>query len=94
MLNVKVVIIQLIIGLVIMILYKMSPDFPKPYEPFGRDINVKVYLSNYATKADLKNAIGTDTSKLAAKTVPDDLSNLKSKVDKLNIDYIAPVPVD
>ena len=31
----------------------MSQYFPKPYEPFGRNINVKVYLSNYATKADL-----------------------------------------
>ena len=32
----------------------MSQYFPKPYEPFGRDINVKVDLSNYATKADIK----------------------------------------
>ena len=36
-------------------LYKMSQYFPKPYEPFDRDINVKVDLSNYATKADIKN---------------------------------------
>ena len=34
----------------------MSQYFPKPYEPFGGDINVKVDLSNYATKAELKNA--------------------------------------
>ena len=39
---------------------KMSQYFPKPYEPFGRDINVKVDLSNYATKFDLKNATGID----------------------------------
>ena len=32
----------------------MSQYFPKPYKPFGGDINVKVDLSNYATKADLK----------------------------------------
>ena len=32
----------------------MSQYFPKPYGPFGRDINVKVDLSNYATKTDLK----------------------------------------
>ena len=38
----------------------MSQYFPKPYEPFGRDINVKVDLSNYATKFDLKNATGID----------------------------------
>ena len=32
----------------------MSQYFPKPYEPFGWDINVKVYLSNYAKKQILK----------------------------------------
>ena len=46
---------------------KMSHYFPKPYEPFGGDINAKVDLPNYATKADLKNATGIDTSKRAAK---------------------------
>ena len=51
--------------------------------PFGGDINVKVDLSNYATKAELKNATGADTSKLAKKF---DLANLKSNVDKLDID--------
>ena len=35
--------------------YKMSQYFTKPYEPFGGDISVKVDLSNYATKADIKN---------------------------------------
>ena len=40
----------------------MSQYFPKPYKPFGGDINVKVDLSNYATKAGLKNATGVDTS--------------------------------
>ena len=43
----------------------MSQYFPKPYEPFGGDINVKVNLSNYATKADLKNATGVETPKFA-----------------------------
>ena len=33
----------------------MSQFFPKPYEPFGGDINVKVDLSNYAAKTDIKN---------------------------------------
>ena len=32
----------------------MSQYLPKPYEPFGADINVKVDLSNYATKTDFK----------------------------------------
>ena len=40
----------------------MSQFFPKPYKPFAGDINVKVDLSNYATKADLTNATGLDTS--------------------------------
>ena len=30
----------------------MSHYFPKPYRAFRRDINVKVDLSNYATKKD------------------------------------------
>ena len=33
----------------------MSQYFPKPHEPFGGDINVKIDLSNYATKIDIKN---------------------------------------
>ena len=32
----------------------MSEYFPKPCEPFGRDIYVKVDLSNYATKTNIK----------------------------------------
>ena len=70
---------------------KMSQYFPKPYEPFGGDINVKVYLLNYATKTDLKNATGIGTSKLAAKS---DLASLKAEVDNLDIDKLVPVPVD
>ena len=41
---------------------KMSQYFPKPYEPFGGEINIKVDLSNYATKADIKNISHVDTS--------------------------------
>ena len=48
-------------------------------------------MSNYATKADLKNATGIHTSKLAAKS---DLTSLKAEVDKLNIDKLIPAPVD
>ena len=36
---------------------------------------VELNLSNYATKADLKNATGVDTSQFAKKV---DLANLKS----------------
>ena len=46
-------IILLIVGLIKKTLYKMSQYFPKPYEPFGGDINVTVDLSNYATKDDI-----------------------------------------
>ena len=45
----------------------MSQYFPKPFEPFGGDISVKVSLSIYAIKAGLKNETGDDTPKLAEK---------------------------
>ena len=69
----------------------MSQYFHKPYEPFGGDIDVKVDLSNYAIKVDLKNATGIDTSKLAAKF---DLASLKAEVDKIDVDKIKTVPID
>ena len=69
----------------------MSQYFPKPYEPFGGDIKVKVDLSNYGTKADIKNIPHVDTSSFALKT---NLANLKTEVDKLDIDKLVPVPVD
>ena len=46
-------------------------------------------LSNYATKEDLKNATGIDTSKFAKKG---DLVSLKSEFDKLDIDKLEKVP--
>ena len=69
----------------------MSQYFPKPYDSFSEDINVKVDLSNYATKADIKNISHVDTSSFALKT---NLANLKAKVDKLDIDKLVPVPTD
>ena len=69
----------------------MSQYFPKPYEPYGGDINVKVDLSNYATKSDIKNISHVDNSSFALKT---NLASLKAEVDKLDIDKLAPVPVD
>ena len=70
---------------------KMSQYFPKSFRSFGGSIDVKVDLSNYATKTDLKNVTHVDTSNFALKT---DLDSLKTEVDKLNIDKLAPVPVD
>ena len=58
---------------------KMRQYFPKPYEPFGRDINVKVDLSNYAAKVDMKNISHVDTSSFALET---NLVSLKAEVDK------------
>ena len=69
----------------------MSQYFPKPFKNFGRNINVKVDISNYATKADIKNISHVDTSSFALKI---NLANLKIEVDKLDIDKLVPVPVD
>ena len=69
----------------------MSQYFPKPYKQFGGDINVKVDLSNYGTKADIKNISHVDTSSFALKT---NLANLKTAVDKLDIDKLVHVHVD
>ena len=54
-------------------------------------LKLKVDLSNYATKADIKNISYVDTSSFALKT---NLANLKTEVDKLDIDKLVPVPVD
>ena len=69
----------------------MSEYFPKCFRSFGRSINVKVDLSNYATKTGLKNVTQVDTWSFALKT---NLANLKTEVNKLDIDKLAPVPVD
>ena len=70
----------------------MSQYFPKPFNShFGDSIKVKIDLSNYATKTDIKNISHVDTSSFALKT---NLANLKTEVDKLDIDKLAPVPVD
>ena len=69
----------------------MSQYFPKPYEPFGGDINVKVDLSNYATKTNLKNISHIDVSSYALKS---NLASLKTEVDKLDIDKLTSVPID
>ena len=66
----------------------MIQYFPKPYEPFGGGINIKVNLFNYATQSNLKNATGIDTSKLAAKS---DSVRLKDEVDELDIDKLKSV---
>ena len=69
----------------------MSQYFPKPYKSFEGNISVKVDLSNYATKFDIKNISHVDTSSFELKT---NLASLKTEVDKLDIDKLEPVPVD
>ena len=69
----------------------MSKYYPKPYKQFGRGIKVKLDLSNYATKSDIKNISHVDTSIFAFKT---NLANLKTEVDRLEIDKLVLVPVD
>ena len=69
----------------------MSQYFPKPYERFSGNINVKVDFSNYATKDDIKNITHVDTSSFGMKM---NLANLKTEVDKLDIDKLVPVPAD
>ena len=87
----KGIIIHLIVGSIKRMLYKMSQNFPKPYEPYGGDINVKMDLSNFATKADLKNMTGVDTSKFVKQV---DLASLKSNVEILDIDKLRNVSTD
>ena len=89
MINGRVMIIHLIVGLTKKTLYKMSQYFPKPYKPFGGDINVKVDWSNYATKADIQNITHIDSSNFVLKT---NLANLKTEVDKLDIDKLGSLP--
>ena len=69
----------------------MSQYLLKLFRSFGGNINVKIDLSNYATKTDLKNVTHVDTSNFALKT---NLASLKTEVDKLDIDRSVPVPVD
>ena len=40
---------------------KLSQYFAKPFEAFGGDINVKVDIANYATKANIKNISNVNT---------------------------------
>ena len=61
-------IVHLIAGLIKKTLNKTSQYFPKPYDWFGGDMNVKVDLFDYATKKDLKKATGIDMYNIALKS--------------------------
>ena len=66
----------------------MSECFPEP-KSSREKVKVDLDLSNYATKVELKNTTGIDTSKFAKKV---DLTNLKTDIDKLDIDNLKNVP--
>ena len=68
----------------------MSQYFP-PNRSRGGDIKVKLDLSNYATKNDLKNVTHVDVSSFASKT---NLASLKTEVDKLDIPKLRTAPGD
>ena len=68
----------------------MSEYFPKPPSDC-KNIETKVALSNYETKTDIKDITHIDTSNFALKS---NLANLKTEVDKLDIEKLVPVPAD
>ena len=69
----------------------MRDYFRRRYKRFDGDISVKVDLSNYATKTDLKNVSHVDVSSFALKS---NLASLKTEVDKIDADRLKTVPVD
>ena len=68
----------------------MSQYFP-PYEGSGKEIKIKLDLTNYATKQDIKDITHVDTSSFASKT---NLAALKTEVDKIDTDQLKTVPDD
>ena len=69
--------------------YKMS--YYPPYKSSGNNIKVKLDLTNYATKTDLKNITHVDLSSFASKT---NLADLKTEVDKIDVDKLKTTPTD
>ena len=66
----------------------MTTYYP-PYKSSSNNIKVELDITNYATKTDLKNITHTDVSSFAGKT---NLSALKTKVDKIDVDKLKTVP--
>ena len=65
MLNIKDIIIRFIAGQIKKTQHTCVNLFQNQSLNIKLNINVKLYLSNYATKAYLKNATGVDTSSFA-----------------------------
>ena len=66
----------------------MSKYFPKSFRGFGRNISVKVDLSNYATKTEINNTLHVDTSSFALKT---NLSSLETESHKLDLSKLSDI---
>ena len=69
----------------------MSSQYFPPYESSSNNIKVKLDLTNYTTKDDVKNITHVDVSSYATKT---DLAALKTEVDKIDTDKLKTVPDD
>ena len=69
--------------------YKMS--YYPPYKSSSSNVKVKLNLTNYATKTDLKNITHVDVSSFAIKT---NLAALKTEIDKIDVDRLKTTPVD
>ena len=62
-----------------------------PYKSSTNNNKVELDLTNYATKANLKNITHVDVSSFASKT---NLTALKTEVDKIDTDKLKPTPTD
>ena len=62
-----------------------------PYKSSSNNFKIKLNLTNYATKTDLKNITHTDVSSFASKT---NLAALKTEVDKIDVHKLKTVPDD
>ena len=62
-----------------------------PYRSSSNNIKVKLDLTNYATKDDVKNITHVDVSSYATKT---NLASLQTEVDKIDTDKLKTVPAD
>ena len=70
--------------------YKMSAYYP-PYKSYSNNIEVKLDLTNYATKDYVKNITHVDVNSFASKT---NLAALKTEVDKIDVDKLKTTPTD
>ena len=62
-----------------------------PYKSSSNNVKVKLDLTNYATKTDLKNITHVDVSSFASKT---NLAALKTEIDKIDADKLKTTPTD